>query len=392
LPSTCSVCLVPIEFVMIPPLTGIVVVELGTSVAGPFGAQILGDLGATIIKVENPETGDDARGWGPPFWHGAAATFQSLNRNKSSVAVDLKDADHRKKLRDFIISDADIVLQNLRPGLVARFGLDHTLIEQKPTLIYCNLGSFGDRGPLRDQPGYDPLMQAFGGIMSITGEAKRPPVRVGPSIIDMGAGMWCVVGILAALAQRAQTGKGCRIDTSLFETALAWMTIPAATTLASGREPGRMGTETSILAPYKAFKASDKYLIIAAGNDNLFRRLCEVLGRKEWAADPRFQTNSDRVTNRVVLNDLIDQIVASALCAEWAERLSAVGVPCAPLQSVKEVLAHPQTVALEMLRVVPDADMTLMSVPLRFDGERLPFRSRPPELGEDTDDILKPRR
>jgi crotonobetainyl-CoA:carnitine CoA-transferase CaiB-like acyl-CoA transferase len=263
---------------MILPLTGIVVVELGTSVAGPFGAQILGDLGATVIKVENPETGDDARGWGPPFWYGSSATFQSLNRNKRSVAVDLKDADQRKQLRDFIIRDADVVLQNLRPGLVVRFGLDHTLIDDKPTLIYCNLGSFGDRGPLRDQPGYDPLMQAFCGIMSITGEPERPPVRVGPSIIDMGAGMWCAVGILAALTQRAKTGRGCRVDTSLFETGLAWMTIPAATTLASGREPGRMGTETSILAPYKAFKASDKYLVIAAGPPALRRARAQGMG------------------------------------------------------------------------------------------------------------------
>jgi crotonobetainyl-CoA:carnitine CoA-transferase CaiB-like acyl-CoA transferase len=373
---------------MKPPLTGITIVELGTSVAGPFGAQILGDLGATVLKVENPETGDDARGWGPPFWHGAAATFQGLNRNKRSIAVDLKDAEQCKKLREFIISHADVVLQNLRPGLVKRFGLDDSLTKEKPTLIYCNLGSFGDRGPLRDQPGYDPLMQAFGGIMSITGEADRPPVRVGPSIIDMGAGMWCAIGILAALTQRTQTSTGCRIDTSLFETALAWMTIPAATTFASGREPGRMGTETSILAPYKAFKASDKYLIIAAGNDNLFRRLCEVLGHQEWADDSRFSTNSDRVANRLELNQMIDEIVVSRPSIEWVERLSAVGVPCAPLQSAKEVFAHPQTIALEMLRPAPSNDMTLMSVPLRFDGERLPFRSGPPKLGDSTHDIF----
>ena len=375
---------------MILPLSGIVVVEMGTSVAGPFGAQILGDLGATVIKVENPETGDDARNWGPPFWLGSSAAFQSLNRNKRSVAVDLKDATQRKRLRDFIIRDADVVLQNLRPGLVTRFGLDHTLIDDKPTLIYCNLGSFGDRGPLCEQPGYDPLMQAFSGIMSITGEPERPPVRVGPSIIDMGAGMWCAIGILAALTQRTKTGRGCSVDTSLFETALAWMTIPAAITIASGSEPGRMGTETSILAPYKAFKASDKYLIIAAGNDNLFRRLGEVLGHEEWADDPRFRANSDRVANRVMLNDLIDQIIITATCDEWVERLCAVGVPCAPLQTTKEVLAHPQTIALDMLRGLPDVDLTLMSVPLRFNGERLPFSSRPPTLGEDTADTLGP--
>src|SRR6185437_6454837 len=178
------------------PLAGITVVELGHSVAAPFAGQILGDMGARVVKIENPDKGDDARGWGPPFWHGASATFQSLNRNKLSVALDLKNGTARQKLHSFILDEADVVVQNMRPGLVAKLGLDQSLRATKPELIYCNLGAFGAGSPMADKPGYDPLMQAFGGIMSVTGEAGQPPVRVGPSIVDMGSGLWSVIGIL----------------------------------------------------------------------------------------------------------------------------------------------------------------------------------------------------
>ncbi len=364
------------------PLSGITVIELGHSVAAPFAGQILGDLGARVIKVENPDGGDDARGWGPPFWHGASATFQALNRNKLSVAIDLKDADQREALRT-LIGQADVVVQNMRPGLVARYGLDETLRARNPRLVYCNLGAFGAHGPLKDKPGYDPLMQAFAGIMSVTGEAGRPPVRVGPSIIDMGAGMWCVIGILAAIERRHRTGEGCVVDTSLFETALAWMTVPIALAMASGRDPGRTGTEVAMIAPYKAYKAADRYVVIAAGNDSLFRRLCTVMGHAEWAEDARFASNAERVKNREALNALIDGIVATASAAQWVARLDAAGVPAAILQGVSEVLAHAQTTAVDMVRALPDGTMALTSVPLRFDGERLPFRTTPPALGAD---------
>ena len=283
------------------PLTGITVVELGTSVAGPFATQVLGDLGARVIKVERPKTGDDARAWGPPFWHGSSATFQSLNRNKLSAVVDLTVERERECLRRFIVEEADVVLQSLRPGLVERFGLCSRLTEAAPRLIYCNLGAFGAGGPLSDRAGYDPLMQAFAGLMNITGEPGREPVRIGPSIVDIGTGMWCVIGILAALYERSLTGKGTIIDTSLFETALAWMTVPAAMAKA-GMEPIRTGSEAAMIAPYKAYRARDgEYLIIAAGNDKLFSLLCGEIGRPEWIADPRFRTNADRVTNREVL-------------------------------------------------------------------------------------------
>lgn len=366
------------------PLSGITVVEIGHSVAGPFAGQVLGDLGARVVKVENPASGDDARAWGPPFWHGSSATFQSLNRNKLSVAVDLKDAAECARLRAFIVREADVVIQNMRPGLVERYGIDSRLREHSPRIVYCNLGAFGADGPLADRPGYDPLMQAFGGIMSITGEAGRPPVRVGPSIVDIGGGMWSVIGILAALQTRNRTGEGCVVDTSLFETSLAWMTVPVALQMASGRDPGRTGSEAAMIVPYKAYRAADKYLIIAAGNDALFRRFADAVGRPEWSKDARFADNASRVTHRDALNAIIDELVLQQPADHWFALLDAAGVPAAPLHTVSEMLAHPQTQALGMVQPVGDGAMRLMGLPLRFNGERPPFRSPPPTLGADT--------
>ena len=366
------------------PLSGITVVEIGHSVAGPFAGQVLGDLGARVVKVEKPASGDDARAWGPPFWHGSSATFQSLNRNKLSVAVDLKDAAECARLRAFIVREADVVIQNMRPGLVERYGIDSRLREHSPRIVYCNLGAFGADGPLADRPGYDPLMQAFGGIMSITGEAGRPPVRVGPSIVDIGGGMWSVIGILAALQTRNRTGEGCVVDTSLFETSLAWMTVPVALQMASGRDPGRTGSEAAMIVPYKAYRAADKYLIIAAGNDALFRRFADAVGRPEWPKDARFADNASRVTHRDALNAIIDELVLQQPADHWFALLDAAGVPAAPLHTVSEMLAHPQTQALGMVQPVGDGAMRLMGLPLRFNGERPPFRSPPPTLGADT--------
>lgn len=363
-------------------------VEIGHSVAAPFAGHVLGDLGATVIKVENPEGGDDARKWGPPFWHGAAFVFQALNRNKFSAAIDLKDDAQRGALRSFLIEKADIVLQNMRPGLIRKLGLDAGLRRDNPRLIYCNLAAFGAKGPLVDRPGYDPLMQAFGGIMSVTGEEGRPPVRVGPSIVDVGTGMWAVIGVLSALHRRDLTGEGCEIDTSLFETALSWVNTHAASYLASGRVPGRRGSEHAGMVPYKIFEASDGYVMIAAGNDNLFRRLAGALGHPQWLEDPRFATNPERVKNREIVNVSIQDVVATRTCADWVAALEQVGVPCAPLQSMDQVLEHPQTKALDIMQTTPDGRMTMVGLPVSFDGERPALRRGPPPLGADTAMIL----
>ena len=371
-------------------LSDLTVVELGHSVAAPFGGQTLAILGARVIKVENPENGDDARTWGPPFWEGASSCFQSLNREKLSVTVDFKNDHELAGLKDFIVSDADLVIQNQRPGLLKRFGLDgDSLRKSKPSLIYCNIGAFGAAGPLSEKPGYDPLMQAFSGIMSITGEEGREPVRVGPSIIDMAAGMWCCIGLLSALHRRNQTGEGCEIVTSLYETALAWMTVPSAIYLSSDKVPARTGSEAPMLVPYKVYRAADDYLVIAAGNDNLFGRLCDVLGVPEWKTDVRFSSNPVRVKNRKTLNDSIQGLIETDTRDSWIKKLDDGGVPNTPLQTVDQVLQHPQTAALGMLQNSPNGKMSLMGVPLSFDGERPGFLRDPPELGQHTTTILK---
>lgn len=367
------------------PLAGLVAVELGTSVAAPVCGQILADLGATLIKVEKPEGGDDARRWGPPFWHGAACMFQVFNRNKHSAAIDLKDAVELATLRRFIVERADVVFQNLRYGVVKGLGLDaESLRRDNPRLIYCNLGAFGAKGPLADRPGYDPLMQAYGGLMSITGEEGRPPVRCGPPLVDGATGMWSVIGILAALRRRDIEGVGCTIDTSLYESALGWVATEAAVFEATGTVAKRNGSERPSLVPYKVFEAADGYLLIAAGNDNLFRRLARAVGHPEWLEDARFATNPERVRNRPLVNDAVQAALGGRTRAEWSEVLEAAGVPCAPLQALDQVVADPQTAALDMLKPTPEGAMTLMGLPVSFDGVRPDIRKAPPALGADT--------
>jgi crotonobetainyl-CoA:carnitine CoA-transferase CaiB-like acyl-CoA transferase len=370
------------------PLAGLVVVELGSSVAAPYAGEILGDLGADVIKVEKPD-GDDARAWGPPFWDGASATFQALNRNKASVVCELRNPQHVGALKALIIERADVVLQNLRPGQVDALGLGGAeLVAAKPTLIYCNLGAFGRTGPFAGRPGYDPLMQAFGGVMSVTGEPGAAPVRVGPSIIDMGTGMWAVIGILTALHRRRDTGRGGVVDVSLFETATALMAMHAAQYMASGELPRKLGSGTVGIVPYRAYRTADGDVVIAAGNDGLFRKLCAVLGREEWVRDARFASNPERVRNQTVLYGLIEPLIAARTTDEWVAALDEVGVPCAPVQNVQQMLDHPQTVALGLAQPMPRGGMRLVGLPVSFDGVRPAPRLAPPALGEHTARIL----
>jgi crotonobetainyl-CoA:carnitine CoA-transferase CaiB-like acyl-CoA transferase len=373
------------------PLSDITVIELGHSVAAPYAAEILADLGATVIKVEKREGGDDARHWAPPYWHGSSAIFQSLNRNKFSVTVDLRNEHERAQLRRLIEERADVLIQNLRPGMVEELDLDAATLRARNTrLIYCGIGAFGRGGPLSARPGYDPLMQAFGGLMSVTGEAGEPPVRVGTSIIDMGAGMWSAIGILSALHHRTLTGEGVVVDTSLYETALAWMNYHAANYQASGEVPKRHGSGTFGIVPYRGYATRDGYLLVGAANNTLFRKLATALGHPEWSDDARFHDNPTRVENRVALDALIEDVTRSDTSAAWQAVLEAAGVPSAPMQSVDEVVAHPQTKALGMIQQSPDGRLTIMGLPLSFDGERPPFRRAAPQLGEHTEEILTP--
>ncbi len=364
------------------PLSGRVVIELGHSVAAPFAGQILGDLGAEVIKIEKA-AGDDARHWGPPFVDGAAATFHSLNRNKRSLVLDLRKAPDRARLDRLIDDRADVVLQNMRPGQVEALGLDAvTLRERKPTLVYCNLGAFGSPGPLADRPGYDPLMQAFSGIMSVVGEPDGNPVRVGPSIVDMGCGLWAALGIVSLLMRRDRDGNGGVVDVSLFETAAIWMTTYTAQFLADGRLPGKNGSGQAGIVPYRAYRTADGDLVVAAGNNELFRRLCTVLGHPQWADDARFVTNPDRVGHAAALYALLEPCFLQHDSAEWIVRLDAAGIPCAPVQDVSGMLEHAQTQALQLLQSVPGSSIPLLGLPIRFDGERPRPRTGPPRLGE----------
>lgn len=371
------------------PFAGLVVIELGNSVAAPFAGQILGEFGARVIKIEKSD-GDDARRWGPPFWEGASPFFQALNRNKKSVVCDLRDPQQLEELRQFICDHADIVIQNLRPGHVEKLGLDaESLMAKQPRLIYCNLGAFGKVGPLKDRPGYDPLMQAFGGIMSTTGEPGRPAVRVGASIVDMGTGMWGVIGILSALLERQQSGAGKVIDVSLYETATTWVSLLAAQYLSNGEVAAKQGSGASGIVPYKGYLTSDGELVIAAGSDALFKALSNTVGHPEWATDSRFIDNPHRVEHQTELYGMLDAIIATQPTDYWVSRLEAAGVPCAPVNNLAQMVAHPQTEALGLMQNVPGTGMRFIGLPISFDGIRPKPYAAPPKLGEHTELLSK---
>jgi crotonobetainyl-CoA:carnitine CoA-transferase CaiB-like acyl-CoA transferase len=373
------------------PLTGNRVLDVTTSIAGPSCAQTLAALGADVVKVERPDTGDDARAWGPPFWSGEGTMFLSVNAGKRSLALSLRDERGREVLRR-LAADADVFLQSLRPGLAEALGLGaDSLRKLNPRLVYCSIGAYGRTGPLAQEPGYDALMQAAGGLVSITGEPGRPGVRVGSSLIDLGTGLWAAVGILAALLERERTGVGRVVDVSLYETAVGYVAYHLAGFLADGTVPGREGTVFPMVAPYQVYPARDGELVIAAGNDRLFAALCRVLDLP-LADDERFRTNPDRVARREELNELLVARLRTQPVATWLERLSAAGVPAAPVADIRDVAESPQTAALGLLQELSHpriAGLRLAAAPLSLDGERALHPSPPPAVGEHTAEILR---
>ena len=370
------------------PLKGVRVVEIGTSVAAPYAAWVLGALGAEVVKVERPDGGDDARQWGNMFPDGTSSTFQYLNAQKQSITVDLKDDTDRQWLHDYCANKADVIVQNLRPGHVDRYGVGaEDLMKANPKLIYCNLWPFGNSGPMQGFPGYDPLMQALSGIMSVTGEVGRPPVRVGPSMIDMGTGMWCVIGILAALKRRAETGEGCLVDASLYETALGWMANAVPTAQATGKSPGRQGTTARGMAPYQAYECTDGWLIVAAPNQRLFERLCGVLEHPEWIEDERFLTNQLRWENLDELNAMMIPILKTESRETWRARLTEANIPSAPVRDTMEMMGDEQTRALGILQRPAESGPELMGLPLSFNAVRPSLRGYAPALGEHDKEI-----
>ena len=369
-------------------LLGLKVVEMGSSVAAPYAAWILASLGADVIKVERPGAGDDARHWGQMFEDGSSTYFHALNRDKRGITVDLTDQSDRQWLRDFCINEADVVIQNMRPGSIDKYGLGATdLRAANPKLIYCNLWAFGHTGPMKNKPGYDPLMQAYGGLMSVTGHKGDAPIRVGTSIVDMGTGLWSAIGILSALKHRTDTGKGCLVDTSLYETSVAWMSIVSSTVQVDGQAPEKQGSGAGGIAPYQAYECSDGHLIIAAPNDSLFEKLAGVLGHPEWSSDPRFNSNINRFQNLSVLNELIEPELKQHPRSHWRDAFDQVSLPTAPVQDIPEMINDPQTEALGIIQSLAKNSPDLMGMPLSFNGERPPLRRYAPKLGEHNDEI-----
>lgn len=373
------------------PLEGVRVLDLTRNVAGPYASMILAELGADVVKVEEPLTGDDSRGWGPPFWAGESPIFLSMNRNKRSLTLDLRHPEARPVM-ERLTAGADILLESFRPGALERMGYGYAWAAlRNPDLVYCSVTPYGDRGPMRDLPGYDPLVQAHCGIMSVTGEAGGPPVRVGVSLIDMGTGMWAALACLAALRLRETEPGPRRIVVSLYETGLAWMCYHLAAYWASGEVPGRHGTGATTIVPYQAFETADGQLMIGAGNDALFARLSEVLGHPEWPSDPRFATNSQRVSNRELVSGAITEATRHRPRAELAQALRAAGVPCSEIRDSAQVAADPQALALGIFQSHPDSPLPgfrSVGLPARLDGERPPLRLHPPRPGEHSREVL----
>jgi len=363
-------------------LEGIRVLELGQVLAGPFAGAILADLGADVLKLERIEGGDDARHMGPAFRHGDALNFHIFNRGKKSVAIDLKSAEGLAAF-DRLASEADILIHNLRPGVTTALGIDHqTLCGRYPRLVYCEISAFGHAGPMQMLPGYEPLIQAFSGLSSINGGPQDPPMRTGASVCDQGAGMWAVIGALALLQRRQHTGVGGVVNTSLLETALAWTGQKADAYANEGRLPERHRSGHPGFVPYEAFDTADAPLLICCGNDRLFAKLAHELGRCDWLEDPRFATNRSRLRNKPALFDQLEPLLRARTRAQWIDLFHVAGVPCAPVHTVPEAIAHPQVESLGMLCAVPGEDFRLTALPVSIDGERPPHRSRAPKLGE----------
>jgi crotonobetainyl-CoA:carnitine CoA-transferase CaiB-like acyl-CoA transferase len=368
------------------PLEGVRVVDLTSSLAGPTCTQILAALGADVVKVERPGAGDEARDWGPPIFPGGSAMFFAANAAKRSLALDLKAPEGRDALLR-LAARADVVVSSLRPGAAERLGIDAaTLRARHPRLVHLTLGAYGP-GPLGDLAGYDPLMQAFAGILSVTGEPDGAGVRVGVSLVDYGAGAWAALAVLTALRQRDATGEGVTIELSLLETALSLLGYHLTRHLADGSVPGPHSTAFPLIAPYEVFETSDGALMISAANDRLFRSLCEAVGLAELPEDERFITNPLRVEHRAALTGVLRPRLASEQTGPLLERLHERGVPAAPVQDVAAVARHPQVDALDILE--PLAGGTTVDVPFSLDGRRPRYGGPPPLLGEHSEEILR---
>lgn len=374
------------------PLHGIRVLDLSRVLAGPYAAMMLGDMGADVIKIEQPGEGDETRGWGPPWAGGESAYYLSANRNKRGITLNLKSEAGRQVLLD-LVRKSDILIDNFKRGTLERMGLDDaTLWEVNPRLIHGSISGFGPTGPYADYAGYDFVVQGMSGIMSITGEPGGEPMKVGVAIVDVTAGLFLVNGVLAALYARDELGRGQRVDVSLLESALAWLANAGSNYLVSGNPPGRYGNAHPNITPYQSFAASDGPIALAVANQRQFRRFCELAGKPELADDPRFVDNSTRLAHRNELVTEVQALVATRTKGEWLALLNANAVPAGPINTIPEAFADPQVVALGVVRTVPHptaGEVRLVGPPVRLSDTPADVRSAPPLLGEDTADVLR---
>ena len=383
------------------PLTGVRVLDLSRVLAGPMCTQLLGDLGAEVIKVERPGAGDDTRQWGPPFLQDAdgnptreSAYYLCANRNKRSLAVDIGSAEGQELIRR-LAAESDVLVENFKTGVLKKYGLDYDRIrEVNPALVYCSITGFGQTGPYAARPGYDLLIQAMGGLMSITGPEDGEPCKVGVAVSDIMCGMYSAVAILAALRARDESGLGQHIDMALLDAQVAWLANQGQRYLISGEVARRRGNAHPDVVPYQVFKARDGFIILGVGNDRQFRRFCNFAGQPHLADDPRFATNDRRVRNRDALIPELEKLIAARPSAAWLEGLAARNVPCGPVNTIDQVFADPHVTHRDMTVKLPhalaaDGEVTLLANPMRFSETPVSYRRAPPTVGQHTQEVLE---
>jgi crotonobetainyl-CoA:carnitine CoA-transferase CaiB-like acyl-CoA transferase len=367
------------------PLAGLLVADFSRVLAGPLAAMLLGDLGADVIKVERPDGGDDTRAWGPPWRDEVSTYYLALNRNKRSVALDLTDEGDRRLART-LATRADVLVESFRPGLMASWGLDgDALREANAGLVSCSVTAFGTAPEAKGLPGYDFLLQAMGGLMAVTGEPDRPPLKAGTAVVDLVCGLLAANGIQAALVERARTGRGRHVEVSLMDSALTTLLNQATAWVAGGVRPQRGGNRHPSIVPYELYEAADRPIVIAAANDRLFARVCEAVGLPELAADPRFASNEARVANVDALADALNAVLRERPAGHWIETLQAASVPAGFVNEVDEAFALAERLGMEPTE--EHGGLPLIRPPLRLDGERPPIRRAPPALDEHGDDL-----
>jgi crotonobetainyl-CoA:carnitine CoA-transferase CaiB-like acyl-CoA transferase len=367
------------------PLEGLLVADFSRVLAGPFATMLLGDLGADVVKVEHPDGGDETRAWGPPWFGGHSTYFLSVNRNKRSLALDLKSDRGREAART-LAGRADVLVENFKAGTTERLGLGYEEVARgNPGLVWCSISGFG-QGAGADLPGYDFLVQAMSGLMSITGPVDGEPTKVGVALVDVLTGLYAFGGVLAALQERGRTGRGQRVEVSLLGSALASLVNQASSYVCTGRPPRAMGNRHPSITPYETLATADRPLVVAVGNDGQFARLCRVLGLPEAATDPRFATNADRVSNRDALAELLERALAARGAADWVAALASAGVPCGLVNDVGEAFALAERLGLDP--VVAAGGVPQVADPIRLSATPASYRLAPPALGEHTAEVL----